>query len=723
MARSLPPTALTDLRTASSIQSQIDALRKLKNDLIGHDQRKEACIRHGAVDVLVEVLHGALRAGGKRRRVSANGSTKSTVAESSHLGSQTHAQGAPERRPSVDGRWSDADELRLQCTIVVGSLAQGGLAYVTPLLAGGAVLPLLSALSPRETPATLLVATLRTLLACADAVSMDIQAVEVATSKTLADQLFSKPEVGALSEILAQTSESNTVQEQQSLVPQLITCACRTLQHRNALLKAGVLDLLSARLAASITAKNSTELRTDAKASIELPRAPPISQITHILEAISAIIIDSGYRCARFVYSSAITSVFPVAKSLAPAPNTDAYSQLFDHGSSATHLPATGTETIDRLLPQLNTTFSKPETNFSKAFPALGSFTSGPDYRAAASLFAETAAAKSSSPTRTTSQEFGTQLVTWLLYKSRTETGLDRLSAVWLLTLIIRAKDKIFPDTSPGDAGPSRNRDRILTYLLVPLIVRMIEEANNESKNQPVVESQFRHLSPQRIKERATIALGLLVEDSPVLQRAAVEAGAVKLLCQILKRTFDPIPDRRGHIWTPTITGTTMEIDEGEEVSKSTQLGSRGLSPEVVHALRCRAGAMEALAQIGQVDDAFRKLMIENGIVTCMVDSLTPYPETSAGSPAEPLSNADALDGKKGNPVPVLVAACNLARALSRSVNILRTSLIDGGLAKPVLELLTNPNMKVKDGSTNVMCNLLLHFSPMRDVSTSLIVA
>ncbi|KAF2097649.1 ARM repeat-containing protein [Rhizodiscina lignyota] len=693
MARAPPPAALADLRAASSIQSQIVALRRLKNDLIGHDQRKEACIKHGAVNLLVELLNGALRAGGKRRRVDVNGGKNAT---------------GRERRSSVDERWSHEDELRLQCTIVVGSLAQGGLAYVTPLLAGGIVQPLLSALSPRETPATLVVATLRTLLACADAVSMDIQFLDPVTT-TLADQVFSKPDVGALSEILAQTSTTDIVQEQQVLVYQLIACACQGLDHPNALLRAGALDLMAAQLAASIMADGYPGLGTDSKNLTDLPPPPPKSHVSHILRAISAL-TTTDYRCARFVYNPSISSIFPASKLQSSTSSTAVYGQLFNSS-----LQGSGPETLDRLLPQLSTAFGKPETSFSKAFPALGSFASSSEYSRAASLFAESAAAKSSSPTRTTTQEFGTQLVTWLLYKARTETGLDRLSAVWQLTLIIKAKDKIFPDSPPGESGPSRNRDRILTYLLVPLIVRMIEEANNETKNNPIVEPQFRHLSPLRIKELAMSALAQLVEDSKGLQQAAVDAGAIKLLCQILKRTFDPIPDRRGKMWTPYSTDTNMEMDEETDQSKSTQLGSRGLSPEVVHALRCRAAAMEALAQIGQVDDNIRKTIIESGIIACVVDSLTAYQETPVGTVAESLSNADALDGKKGNPIVVIVAACNLARALSRSVNILRTSLIDGGLAKPIYLLLKHPNMSVKHGAVNVLCNLLLSFSPMRD--------
>jgi len=52
---------------------------------------------------------------------------------------------------------------------------------------------------------------------------------------------------------------------------------------------------------------------------------------------------------------------------------------------------------------------------------------------------------------------------------------------------------------------------------------------------------------------------------------------------------------------------------------------------------------------------------------------------------------------------------------MSRSVSILRTSLIDYGVAKPIHALLTHPNVEVQIAATEVLCNLVLHFSPMRE--------
>ncbi|KAG9733773.1 ARM repeat-containing protein, partial [Aureobasidium melanogenum] len=59
-------------------------------------------------------------------------------------------------------------------------------------------------------------------------------------------------------------------------------------------------------------------------------------------------------------------------------------------------------------------------------------------------------------------------------------------------------------------------------------------------------------------------------------------------------------------------------------------------------------------------------------------------------------------------------AACHAATALSRSVSLLRTALIDAGITKPVYNLLTFPDLEVQIAATNVTCNLVLEFSPMR---------
>ena len=95
-----PPT-LSDIQSASSLPSQVAALRSLKNEIIGHDQKKEAWIRNGLISELASIL--SRRDDVTKRAVDVNGNTKSN------------------RRASRSGD----DELMQQAMVIVGSLAQG----------------------------------------------------------------------------------------------------------------------------------------------------------------------------------------------------------------------------------------------------------------------------------------------------------------------------------------------------------------------------------------------------------------------------------------------------------------------------------------------------------------------------------------------------------------------------------------------------------------------
>lgn len=103
MTRPSTPPILSELRSASSPSSQIAALRALKNEVIGHEQKKEMWIGLGVLAPITRILN-THKAHGKRRHRDINSTAN-------------HAKQKNDR--------SDEEEARLQAIIIVGSLAHG----------------------------------------------------------------------------------------------------------------------------------------------------------------------------------------------------------------------------------------------------------------------------------------------------------------------------------------------------------------------------------------------------------------------------------------------------------------------------------------------------------------------------------------------------------------------------------------------------------------------
>ena len=103
MARSSTPPLLSELRSASSAASLVKALKQLKNEVIGHAQRKQQWIELGILKHLVRILSNP--------RDQDNAIPRNAGHENR-------------------SRWSatsrDGDEAKLQAIIIIGSFAHGG---------------------------------------------------------------------------------------------------------------------------------------------------------------------------------------------------------------------------------------------------------------------------------------------------------------------------------------------------------------------------------------------------------------------------------------------------------------------------------------------------------------------------------------------------------------------------------------------------------------------
>lgn len=123
MGRSTIPSALAELSNPTSPEAQVAALRNLKNEIVGHEQRKELAVTHGVIRPLARLLRSEARRGGKRRRDVTNGHSAGTRQDE-------------QRRLGLED-WTTEDELRFQVTLVVGSLANGEHATPQPRNRGG----------------------------------------------------------------------------------------------------------------------------------------------------------------------------------------------------------------------------------------------------------------------------------------------------------------------------------------------------------------------------------------------------------------------------------------------------------------------------------------------------------------------------------------------------------------------------------------------------------
>lgn len=125
----------------------------------------------------------------------------------------------------------------------------------------------------------------------------------------------------------------------------------------------------------------------------------------------------------------------------------------------------------------------------------------------------------------------------------------------------------------------------------------------------------------------------------------------------------------------------------------STATVKRIAAEETAH--RLREAVLTALAALTFTRDEIRRQLID-GHSSSLLPMVVPCLTSSA--------------------LGTRIAACRLVRALSRSISILRTSLIDAGVAEKLLHLIKDDNedAEVRMQATATICNLVLSFSPMR---------
>ena len=678
MTRSTPPPLLAELQNSSSAASQADTLKLIKNEIIGHDLRKRSWIAFGIVPTLVNILSASRQSAGKRSSREMNGLGKNRQHRSFTV---------------------DDDAACIQAAVIAGVLAQGGLMLVQPILHGNLLPPLLNLLSSDSSSPSLRIAILKTLITIADRLP------PATPSDWLQDQqlpalLYSREHIGSLASIIGQSSPAANVQQSIHLAASLIVKTCSTNKQKKALAEAGLLDVLASKLSSFVVSQGfvlpGAEARLHESGSLGIlpPSAPPRARLAPLLQLAAVLVHDSRALAEKLLSSPAMVTVFPL-----PQPEFAPSDVKKSPWGSATYLSGTAvprhlpSNPIDSLLPDVPTPSAKLAAE-QASFPPLSS-TASISKKGGSFLSASLSLANTDSDDALI-EEDENPAIAWLIYLVRSEIGMTRLMAAKLLISLYRQ-------------GLARKaRATMFCMLLVPLLVRMLDKDYDVDE---MTHNAELDVIPTNllIKEEAPGLLAMLVVDSRSLQKAAVDSDAIKKLAQLLKESFDPIPARRRAPWYPE---KTVRLSRGRY---DKALGEAGPSPTARHIMRHREAVLKALASLAPFEEQYRKSMCDLGVVPYIIDSLKPYtsnPLLADHSPVGP-------NFITGNPAPTLLAACAAARALTRSVSVLRTSLIDAGVAPPLFHLLNNPDSEVQIAATKVICNLALDFSPMKEAIVS----
>ena len=493
---------------------------------------------------------------------------------------------------------------------------------------------------------------------------------------TLTDLLYTEQHLYSLAEILSQTSSLWTVQQQISLAASLISKTCQEEHHRSLLEQAGLFAVLATKLASFVVATGcSSQALDNSRQEVPLP-ATQKAELAPILEAVCAIAETSNVRWTRFLASPVLGAVFS-------RPVADAVS-----GYDAQRLSP---HPIESLIPHLQSSHKTLPTTSS--FPPLGVIgtSSQPSLRAFGfSIESIDGIAEDENP-----------LVPWLIFIARADTGgVERLVALQAATSLYRC------------GMTHKRRENEFSTLLVPLLVSMLDRPQSSQKEAPAGIDHESRANRLFVEEKAPAVLASLVVDSIDLQRAAIDAGAVKKLSQILKQSFDPLPpSTSATLWQPDADSSEVMMDGAPT------LGCLGLSPAASHVTKLREGTLTGLAAMASLRDEYRKSIIEHGVISFIIQCLKPYSMDSLASKQEEEDFTSPPQIVSENTKDVVLAACALARGLSRSVSTLRTSLMDAGLAPPLFVLLKHQDVDIQVAATAVISNLVLDFSPMREVS------
>ncbi|RDA83927.1 hypothetical protein CP532_3633 [Ophiocordyceps camponoti-leonardi (nom. inval.)] len=678
MASPLGSPILAQLRGAKSYPEQAAALRLLKNEIVGHIQKKEAWIALGVLDPIVSTL--------------------------------VDPSSSPARLSGKDARLlqlatrplSDEETVKLHALQLIASFANGGPTFLSPLSAAHAVPAILAnGLSPHVNPPAIVVAALRALTEIANAAALALPASPL-DIQSLADSLFVPQHMESLNIMLSFATSKLLVQSQVTLAAGLISRLCRDERHQQALVVAGVLDSLASQLARfavrdGLVIPGAEELAySDGLYEVFPQPAGATAAAGPILEAIAAILGDSTYRANRFVYSPALLAIFPLIK---PDPET--------RPPGHQHLHLNASHAMEYLVPPMPVT---PPRNPSAANQPPERFDTSPtSSRTSLSKFG-TAAIWDSPRNRAlgegAAEEAESPVVPWLIYMVREATGYDRLMAAAVLAAVLKA-----------GLGKKCDREKSIGLLIVSLLIDMLDKVD---KDKGSADSDSETAAKRLLLERAPAVLARLMTDSDRVQQAAFDAGIVKVLSRLLKGAYQPVPSTdQPKYWSPQADAAVQPGSGGG----SSQLGDGGQNALLAHHLKLRESTLQAIGALSAGKEEYRKALVADDVVPYVVESLWEFPKKPRQVKERPKDRQEPA--RKGpsaaygtNTVSILVASCHVVRMLARSVSILRTALVDYAVAMPIFRFLKHDDVNVQIAATATVINLVVEVSPVRELLT-----
>ncbi|KAI1506563.1 armadillo repeat protein [Biscogniauxia marginata] len=678
-------------RLAANTPDRIAALRYLKNDVIGHLQKKEQWVRQGILPPVVRIVTSD--------------------------GLELDGKDTPPRFLTLR-TFTDEDAAKLQALQLLASFASAGPTFLQPLHASGALPAVLSNSCLQNEHPEIVLAALRVLRDITAAAAFAAPTSPINTS-SLADAIFANSHLEALSQILSQQGSTRDSEEQVSIVAHLIRNLCREERHQTALVNTGILDALASRLASFAVAEGQVLPRAEVLGRAEgladyIPEpASSTASLGDVLGAIAAVITDSPFRACKLLYSPSILAIFPNVDF-----DLDKYSRTPPGSLELPGLRPTKQkdfEFMDLLLPDIS---SQPRNQtHHTAFPPLGTSSSRenislngrPSSKLQTSLVSWTAPEHTAtSNTDAELEEAESPLIPWLINLVRTRDSDEILMAASILTSLFKA----------GFAY--KTRESTLSLLVVPILLSMLNDVETKVKDVDYRNVSSETASKLRIIEELPAVLACLVTDSEPLQKAAFDCDAVKTLSKLLKNSYDaPPPAAELRPWSPQ----DVSPDLMRDLPPERQLGEPGQHRQLVHRIKVRENTLKALGALATAKEEYRKEIIDQDTIPYIVESLSQSP----GKPKQPKDRVKPDTGPSGsasdnspsengsNPIPVVIAACYAIRMLSRSVNILRTTLIDHAVSGPLFQLLRHPDINVQIAATASMINLVPDFSPMRE--------